>query len=254
MVASRDNATGGTLPDDELMRMIVEAYQGEDLRVPLPAVIRRRARRRAPRPALFAALAAAAAAVVVIMVVSMSVGPQPGPVGPGGTPTTTSDKVLPTTTASVDSQRCADIYAQTYPNLPLPPLRFELAAPDPRLRLLLFGDEQHLVGCWLNYDRVDIGGNPVAVNPTDGSYVLSAYGVQVLDPAYVAEQAEYGFGATPPGTTAVEIRFATTEPVQAALIEGWWARLGVGEYRLDEATELVFRTPEGETTSAIRHG
>src|SRR5262245_44312392 len=106
MVTPRDNVQGDTLPDEDLMRMIVAAYQEEDLRVPLSAVTRRRVALRLPRPAFVAVLATATAAAAVVVTLSMSLGPQPSPVGPGGTPTPTSDKVLPTTTATVDDQRC----------------------------------------------------------------------------------------------------------------------------------------------------
>lgn len=254
MTVSRDNVSaGGTLPDDELLRLIVRAYQDDDLRVPLSAVTRRRPGPLARRTRLFAALATAGAAASVVTMVATTIGPQGSTVTPGGPPETTG-KVIPTTTATVDDQRCADIHAQTYPDVPLPPLRFTLAAPDPRLRLLLFGDNQYLVACWLNHDRVDLGGNPTAVNPENGSFALAAYGIQVVDPAYVQDFAEYGFGRTPPGTTAVELRYATGDPVAATLVDGWWAWLGVGEQRTDEATELVITVPGDEIVNPIQHG
>ena len=254
MAAQRDDVPGATRSDDELIQMIVDAYRAEGLRLSLSQVTEGRARRWSPRPALFAALAAAAA-LVTVLVVGTALGSRPDPVGPGGTPTaSTPGKVRPTTTATADSQRCADIYAQTYSGPPLPPLRFTLTAPDPRLRLLLFGEERHLVGCWLNHDQVTIGGSSVIVDPTDGGFVMQAYGNSYNDPAYFGEPAEYGFGRTPGGATAVEIRFETGDPVQAELRDGWWAWLGVGGYRLDTATELVITTPAGETTHPIRHG
>jgi hypothetical protein len=123
----------------------------------------------------------------------------------------------------------------TRPPGTLPPQRFTLTSPAQKLRLLLYGDGERLVGCWLNADRVDLSGNPENV-------------------AYYQGHAEFAFGRSPAGTTAVQIQFTTGDPVTAELADGFWAYANFGAQRMDVATEVVLTTPTGPQVLTVHHG
>jgi hypothetical protein len=135
----------------------------------------------------------------------------------------------------------------------VPPQRFALTSPDRKLRLLLYGGGERLVGCWLNADRVDLSGSPENAS-ADSSHTMQAYGNELADPAYYQGQAEFAFGRSPAGTTAVQIRFATGEPVAAEFVDGFWAYANFGPQRLDAATEVVLTTPTGPQVLTVHHG
>ena len=261
------SANRGVMPDDELVDLIVDAYRSESFTVFVDQITngRRvapapRRPRRSLRTGLIAAAALAVAAVVLVGAAVMTGFVGLG--GGGGVEPATSDSPAadpgakppaPTTSATDDGQRCADVAAQQETPFSLPPQRFALTGPEP-LRVRLYGNGDVLAVCWLNHDRVDISGPSVIVDPTSSNYTMEAYGIGIVDPAYFPGPAEIAFGEAAPGTLAVEIRFASGEPIHAQLVDGWWAYLVVGDHRLADSTELVMITPDGEIVEPIRHG
>ncbi len=250
------------LPDDELVGLIVDTYRSESFTVSLDQITsRQRVPARRDRYLLIglgtvAGVAVTAVVVIITAVLAGFVGPGgSGGVEPADSPSADpgAKPPRPSTSATDDGQRCADIAAQELTPISLPPQRFALDGPEP-LRVRLYGDGEQLVVCWLNHDRVDIGGPSVIIDPSSSNYTMQAYGVGMVDPAYFPGPAEVAFGVAAPGATAVEIRFASGDPVHADLDDGWWAYLGIGEQRLDQATELVMTTPAGEIVEPILHG
>src|SRR5688572_13142999 len=146
-------ANGGVMPDDELMCVIVDAYRLESLTVSLDEITSRRATapRRVRRFALVGVVTAAALAVAAVIAIGTAVlGGFGGPGGGGVEPADSSSAdpgfkpPAPTTTATDDGQRCADIAAQQGTPISLPPQRFALTGPDP-LRLRLYGEGEFMV-------------------------------------------------------------------------------------------------------------
>jgi hypothetical protein len=251
------------LPDDELVGLIVDAYRSESFTVSLDQITsRQRVPARRGRYLLIGLGTVAGVAVTAVVVIITAVlsgfmafgGVDVEPAtsnSPSGDPGVKPPR--PSTSATDDGQRCADIAAQELTPISLPPQRFALDGPEP-LRVRLYGDGEQLVVCWLNHDRVDIGGPSVIIDPSSSDYTMQAYGVGLFDPAYFPGPAEVAFGVASPGSTAVEIRFASGEPVQAELVDGWWAHLGIGPQRLDQAIELVMTTPAGQIVEPVLHG
>jgi hypothetical protein len=245
--------------DDELIQMIADAYREEGLRLPMDALTRRST----PRPLLRLAVAAAAVSVLIALAaVAFAFGGPRGtvePAQPSPTPSNTQQSggkpPRPTTTATTDAGRCGDIAVQVTGGPTLPPLRFALTGPDPRLRLRLYGEGRTHVACWLNSDRVDVNGSSVVVEPTrEPFYSMAAYGIDIPGGEYATGPAEYAFGQTMPGTTRVEIYFATGNPIMCELGEGWWAVLLVGYHRLDQSTQIRMYTPAGMISIPVQHG